>query len=112
MSFRKAIFLAGMLLLISISIIYRDACADDKETISKFNASYNRAKSRVMMRVVAKPTRANLDFAAYDRNPIFHVPKPPKLSSPETPPELSKLDFAGSLVSCTCPRTFLGATWG
>ena len=99
MSFRKTILLAGILLLIAADTFCSVVRADDRETISKFDASYKRTESRVMMRVVARPTRANLDFAAYDRNPIFHVPNPPELASPETPPELSKLDFAGSLVS-------------
>ncbi len=101
MIFGKTIVLAGVFLIVimSVTITSRDVCATDDASIAKFNASYMRAKSKIMMRVVTRPTRANLDFAAYDRNPLFHVPTPSELVSPEKRPELSKLDFDGSLVS-------------
>ncbi len=74
---RRAIilFIAAALFCISISMVLY---ASDEEAIASFNKSYKRTRSRVMMRVIPKPTLASLDFAAYDRNPLFHSPKAPE----------------------------------
>gem|GEM_PF-394143 len=71
----------------------------DEAAIARFNASCKRTESRIMMRVIAKPTRARLDSAAYDRNPLFHSPHTQELTSPKPRPKLDNLDFGGSLVS-------------
>ena len=57
-----------------------------KEPINKtevilVNTNYNRQSSRVLIRRITKPTRSNLDFAAYAENVILYdsidvVPKP------------------------------------
>jgi alginate O-acetyltransferase complex protein AlgJ len=59
---------------------------------------FNRTKSQVMIRHIAVPTLANLDFAAYDRNPLLcDVPerKPKKNPSPAT---VEGLTFVGALL--------------
>jgi len=88
-------------LAITVSIIITDrgVCATDEAAIAKYNASYKRTESKVMMRVIVKPTRAQLDFAAYDRNPLFHSPHAQELTSPKARPKLNDLDFGRSLVS-------------
>ncbi len=71
----------------------------DEATIAKYNTSYKRTESKIMMRTIIKPTRARLDFAAYDRNPFFHSPGSHEITPPKTHQELSALDFDGSLIS-------------
>jgi alginate O-acetyltransferase complex protein AlgJ len=102
MIFKKPASFAGAILLaatVSVILTATDARATDETVITKFNASYKRTESRVMMRIIARPTRARLDFAAYDRNPLFHLPNPPRLTPPKAKPKLDDLDFGGSLVS-------------
>ncbi|MBN1603532.1 MAG: hypothetical protein JW915_18120 [Chitinispirillaceae bacterium] len=38
---------------------------------NELNTSFKRSKSRVTVRKIERPTLANLDFAAYDKNPIL-----------------------------------------
>ena len=78
MSSRRAFipFIATALFCAQISMVLY---ADDEETIASFNKSFERTRSRVMIRVISEPTLAGLDFAAYDRNPLFHPPKAPEV---------------------------------
>jgi hypothetical protein len=62
--------------------------------------SFNRIQAAVFIRKIEKPTLANLDFAAYDRNPIL-VDQPAKL--PQKKPSklsLDKVSFNGVLSNC------------
>ena len=90
-------FTAILFLAVAVSLAAADS--DDESTIARFNASYERTKSKIMMRTVINPTRARLDLAAYDRNPFFHQPTHPEVTAPQTRPKLSDLNFNGSLVS-------------
>jgi len=79
--------------------------ADDEEIITKFNSSFNRTQSKIMMRVISNPTLARLDFATYDKNPLFHHPNPPEIKSPHLQPEIKDLHFDQTLVpSSICDR--------
>ncbi len=60
--------------------------------------SYNRCTSRIMVRVIPRADRAALDYAAYDRNPLFHYPLTGPLTAPAVVPALNELDFDGALV--------------
>jgi alginate O-acetyltransferase complex protein AlgJ len=103
MAFKRAMGFAGVLFLaVTLSVITTGNSGPDtadEVAIGRFNFSYKRTESKIMMRVIAKPTRARLDFAAYDRNPLFHSPHPQELTSPKVRPKLDNLDFGGSLVS-------------
>jgi hypothetical protein len=60
------------------------------------NENYNRLSSQLLIRGILKPTRANLDYAAYDSNvihfdPANYEPEPPILQ------ELSELHFDETL---------------
>jgi len=73
--------------------------ADDESAIAKFNSSYKRTQSKIMMRLITKPTLANLDFSAYDRNPLFYRPDPIVLKPPQNLPGLGELHFGSSIVA-------------
>jgi hypothetical protein len=72
---------------------------NDESIISKFNSSYKRGQSKVMMRLITQPTLAKLDFSAYDRNPLFYRPDSPNLTAPQNLPKLTDLHFSDSIVS-------------
>jgi hypothetical protein len=61
------------------------------------NKDYNRLTSRVLIRRILRPTRANLDYAAYDSN-VMHYD--PTMFEPNPPPAqaLSDLHFDKTLV--------------
>ena len=96
MVIKKAIGFVGIFFL---AVMASAIATDDEADMARFNASYKRTESKVMMRVIAKPTRAQLDLAAYDRNALFHSPHSPGLIPPKERPKLANLDFGGSLVS-------------
>lgn len=73
--------------------------AGDVAACKTLAARYSRARSRVMARVVDRPTRARLDYAAYDRNILLHVPKPVPPTPPEPRPKLEALTFGGALAA-------------
>ncbi|MCC6445764.1 MAG: hypothetical protein IT210_20210 [Armatimonadetes bacterium] len=50
-----------------------------------------------MLRLIDGPTRARLDFAAYDRNILMRVTEAKSLTSPSTRPRMSGLTFGGAL---------------
>lgn len=64
-------------------------------------AGYNRATSRVMVRIIERTERASLDYLAYDRNCLLHYPSPQGLKAPAKPPSLRDLGFGGTLVAGT-----------
>ncbi|HHN46161.1 MAG TPA: hypothetical protein ENN09_01850 [Planctomycetes bacterium] len=69
------------------------------------NKGYDRTKSRVLIRRVVAPTRARLDFAAYDKNVLLFDPKDYAPTPPDAPASLAELDFNGALVKETlCDR--------
>jgi len=96
--------------ILIFAIIVNHVCiafvASDKEAIIKFNTSYKRTESKVMMRLISVPTRANLDFAAYNGNPIFFQPDRPKPISPQTKPKLNDLNFGSALVASSIKDRF------
>jgi alginate O-acetyltransferase complex protein AlgJ len=74
-----------------------DRFAGGHGEVSTLNAGYRRAGARALVRQIARPTRANLDYAAYDAN--FLITDPP----PEGPPAVAAhpvdQPFAGALDS-------------
>ena len=72
--------------------------ANDEETINKFNSSFKRTQSKIMMKVISNPTLAKMDFVAYDKNPFFHRPNASEPTPPKTQPELKGLHFGESIV--------------
>ncbi len=84
--------------------LYPDLYVGDAETqglttspVVLVNKDYNRFTSRVLIRYVERPTRANLDYAAYDSNVMHYDPTTYK---PNPPPAqaLSDLHFDKTLV--------------
>ena len=71
----------------------------DLDLAKALQAGYNRATSRVMVRVIERTDRAVLDALAYDRNSLFHYPTPAGLQPPANPPALRELTFGGALVA-------------
>ncbi len=69
------------------------------EILSKHISNFDRTKSKVMIRVIDKPTRAKLDMSAYDRNPLFYQPQQTELSSLSREYKLNDLNFGGSIVA-------------
>ena len=77
-------------------VLFGSVSAAPFETVNK---NYNRVTSRVMIRTIAAPTLANLDYAAYFANPIRFDHQ---AVSPKKPPKkigLADLTFGGALVS-------------
>jgi hypothetical protein len=66
------------------------------ETINK---NFNRITSRVMVRKIAVPTLANLDYAAYSSNPVRFDPAPQRPKCPVKKATLAEMTFGGSLVN-------------
>jgi len=68
-----------------------------KPPVALVNEDYSRLTARVLILRVQRPTRANLDYAAYDSNvmhydPTMYEPNPPPVQT------LSDLHFDGTLV--------------
>jgi alginate O-acetyltransferase complex protein AlgJ len=76
--------------------IFGSLSAAPFETVLK---NYNRVTSRVMIRTIATPTLANLDYAAYTANPIRfdHQAVTPK--KPARKVGITNLTFGGALAS-------------
>jgi alginate O-acetyltransferase complex protein AlgJ len=64
---------------------------------TELNINYQRLKSRVTVRKIEKPTAANLDFAAYDRNPILLEALNGKLKKIPGSVSLEKVTFDSTL---------------
>ena len=77
------------------------AVADDLATARALAATVDRTSSHAMVRAVEQPTRALLDVAAWDRNPIFHYPLTDDLAAPAPVAALAGLSFGGALDSAT-----------
>jgi len=45
--------------------------------VKQLARGFDRTRSRAMIRLVRRPTRANLDYAAYAQNPVLHQPAAP-----------------------------------
>ena len=41
-------------------------------SVAASDLAFDRTSSRVTVRVISETTHAALDFAAWDRNPVFH----------------------------------------
>lgn len=76
----------------------------NKADVVLVNKNYNRQTSRVLIRRIIKPTRANLDFAAYDENVILYdsIDAIPKFNNVKT---MKVLHFNHILDSTTITRT-------
>ena len=66
--------------------------------VQLINKNYDRLNSKVLIRKIMVPTRANLDFAAYAENVVRadtarFITKPPEKTM-----ALTELDFSGALV--------------
>jgi hypothetical protein len=66
---------------------------------TQVNKNYNRITSRVMIRKIAVPTLANLDFAAYYANPVRFDPAPQSPKKPAKKAGLADMTFNGALIS-------------
>lgn len=60
---------------------------------------YSRTKSNAMVRKIAKPTVANLDYAAYTANPVRYNPEMLKPKDPAKKPGIGDMSFGGSLMA-------------
>lgn len=60
--------------------------------------NYDRTKSRVLVRQILLPTKANIEFAFYDSNIATYDPSDYRPAAPEKKPALADLDFGGALV--------------
>jgi alginate O-acetyltransferase complex protein AlgJ len=63
------------------------------------NKNFNRITSRVMIRKIAVPTLANLDYAAYGANPVRFDPAPQSPKQPAKKAALGEMTFGGSLIN-------------
>ncbi|MBN1307483.1 MAG: hypothetical protein JXA18_06175 [Chitinispirillaceae bacterium] len=68
---------------------------------------FNRIRSHVSVRKITRPTLANLDFAAYDRNPLLYDPPARKPKKAPRQVAIEGLTFVGALKK---PVLHLGAT--
>jgi alginate O-acetyltransferase complex protein AlgJ len=72
------------------------APAEEHAEVHTLNDGYQRERSQVWVREVAKPTRANLDYAAYHANFMIADPEPETPVTAQKPPDTSH-PFAGLL---------------
>ena len=71
------------------------------DALRALNKGYNRIASRVLVRRVVAPTRANLDLAAYDANVMLYDSAAFETTPPKAGPKLSGLHFENALVAST-----------
>ena len=90
-----------IVLLLIIALAAPVVRADDIATARALAPTLNRIGSPVMVRAVERPTRAALDVAAWDANPIFHYPLTDPLNAPAAPVALTVLSFGGALDAAT-----------
>ncbi len=74
------------------------ADTNDLAVAEALQKSYDRCHSKIMVRIISHTGRASLDYAAHDRNPLFHYPMPQAPTAPAATPELDALDFDGALI--------------
>ncbi|MDQ1326754.1 MAG: hypothetical protein QG641_34, partial [Candidatus Poribacteria bacterium] len=93
------------LMSVIIGFIVKSAFSIDESVITQFNSTFNRKESKVMVRLITKPTLANLDFASYDKNPLLYRQNFPKLIQPQKQIGINELHFGESVVpSSICDR--------
>lgn len=80
-------------LLVPVSLVVCAQAAPYQELVPKFD----RIKSNCMVRQVEFPTMANLDYSAYDRNPVLFDIQKAKPKKPSEPITLATMTFNGSL---------------
>jgi hypothetical protein len=85
-----------VLLVCAFLFIATQLFAAPFENVTK---SYNRVTSRVMIRSIAVPTLANLDYAVYTANPIRFDHQAVSPKKPAKKIGLANLTFGGALVS-------------
>ncbi len=71
--------------------------SEPKPAVVNINNNYNRTNSRIMIRRVSIPTRANMDFAIYDSNVMRYNPEKFE-HKPLAFQELSNLHFQNTLI--------------
>lgn len=80
--------------IIAAALVTQVSAAPYTELVPEFD----RVESRAMVRRIAVPTLANLDYAAYNANPVRHDPKKFK-PKPENDVTVKGMQFGGALVS-------------
>ena len=68
------------------------------DAVHHLTANYDRRGSSVLVRCVDTPTRANLDFAAWDRNAMRAATPAQRPTRPSAAPALRDLTFGGALA--------------
>lgn len=66
-----------------------------------FSADENiigRKESKIMIKIITNPTLANLDFSAYDKNPLLYRQNFPDLAQPQKQLNINELSFGESLI--------------
>jgi hypothetical protein len=92
-------------IILSLIIMTESAFSDDENAVAQYNSSFKRTKSKIMIRLITKPTRANLDFASYNKNPLLYRQNFPKLIQPQKQLSINELHFGESVVpSSVCDR--------
>ncbi|HMD68409.1 MAG TPA: hypothetical protein VKF42_05965 [Chitinivibrionales bacterium] len=86
----------AVLCAVAVALAAATVGAAPFETVTK---NYNRVTSRVMIRSVAVPTLANLDYAVYTANPIRFDHQAVSPKKPAKKIGLAEISFGGALVS-------------
>ena len=79
---------------LAVALLFSSAVADPYQNLIP---KYNRTKSLVMARSIDIPTRANLDYAAYNANPIRYDPEKQKPKKPAHPVAIADMIFKGAV---------------
>ncbi len=87
-----------LLIFFILSFMGKSAFSVNEDTISKFNSDFDRKESKIMIRIINNPTLANLDFYAYDKNPLLYRQNFPDLAQPEKQLNIKELNFGESLI--------------
>ena len=82
--------------MIAVAGVLVSSNATPVETLNK---NYSRTKSSVLVRKIASPTLANLDYAAYNANVVRFDPESFNPKAPKVVPTLAELTFGGTLAS-------------
>jgi hypothetical protein len=98
-SFRKVQGIMRLDRLIAAALLAGVAMAAQAAPFEQVNKGYNRITSRVMIRKVAVPTLAALDYAAYFANPVRFDPAPQSPKKPAKKAGLADMTFSGALAN-------------
>jgi alginate O-acetyltransferase complex protein AlgJ len=96
-SFRTLRFISRLFIVSALAAA--PVLAQPYETVNK---NFNRITSRVMIRAIAVPTLAALDYSAYSANPVRFDPQKVTPKKPAKKIGLSDLSFGGALLN-QCP---------